>query len=1216
VDDCVHWLDLGTREVEFRPVESSWLPDPSNWRLYVPKDGDWVFRRTSGGSAAPAYLIDIRSPTFRTTSRLLSPLEYPERIIITRTNQLLEVSLPRMRLMFFVNEHSELECRSIPGYVIDKFQSCGTMFGLKNQLVLRPSNQSSEMPRRVIIPQGSVAFGLDGDFSRVSISTGSARHVSWHDYTIDNDLGRLTGNVSLRSKLYQCYLHALTSHCLPDPLLGHTGTEESLNMLQSAAFLSFQRLGDDDVKLLHLISKLTPSRIYYPPHLQSMVTVEWHNLPALSQHHDFHPAVHSILDHARAIEALYDKPVNFEISPRDSSLLNRAASRNEVYYPRDLQSLRHSSHSLSEDVAYVSRDIVDGRGGENAAYQVSRSVWNAQPYLPPKWLNLWDEIQSWRTIGPSHEQISLRYSRYWLTFNAAQDWLGIYDLCQETLTRDRQESKVKLAFSLSAACFSSSNRADIVPLVLIFATDLRFLGLTRPPATHYELSDGTIPDQSRLQSMICRFRLPLDQTPAKTSEVRATDWEQATRERTEEYFRITNHKTLEAAQSIVVRWPARHYDLSPQWFDTESCRANVDDYLQSVARNIDFRAHIYHLITILNRYETSIPPTEPYSFSPHLSARPTKAPCPSLREILMSRANFPQRPTRKRPSPGCAIMPSTLTIATKSNPSLAREDGLGFLIRELRHSQESFLNIYGEDLDKSYGDLLGKRSSFLVQRNVPPQDVLIQYRDLCSEGKDAIFSELSELLAPSQKPENVISVSGLWPRITPRSILRELSRNHVRTLTDQWKHAITRYAVAFLKYQQSQRLVELSSRRRHEELLREAETTCEEVAAACSPDWLLIQVSLFPHISRSTNKRSYQIDANFLARQLQLDIACEMISPSCGRSASFQLNMGEGKSSVIVPFVAATLADGSNLARIVTLKPLSNQMFQLLFGRLSGLADRRIFYVPFSRNLRMNASVIQHISTLYRQCVDEGGVLVVQPEHLLSQKLMSIDTLIASQDEHETRPMARQLEDLQRWLDKVSRDVLDESDEILHVRYQLVYTAGEQMPVEDHPNRWSTTQQVFGLLRRHAAELHASFPTSFELNQGQIGFPTMRILGPGVSGQISSLIADDVLGGALSTLSLAVLSPPIREAARRFITKKEVSVEDHKLIYSRCAGTTLWSGILLLRGLLVEGEGILGYVLKERRWRVDYGLDPKRTLLAVPYRAKVSPSSSITKECS
>jgi len=49
----------------------------------------------------------------------------------------------------------------------------------------------------------------------------------------------------------------------------------------------------------------------------------------------------------------------------------------------------------------------------------------------------------------------------------------------------------------------------------------------------------------------------------------------------------------------------------------------------------------------------------------------------------------------------------------------------------------------------------------------------------------------------------------------------------------------------------------------------------------------------------------------------------------------------------------------------------------------------------------------------------------------------------------------------------------------------------------------------------------------------------------------------------------------------------------------------MFKGILLLRGLLMGGEGILGYVLKERRWRVDYGLDPSRTLLAVPYRAKV-----------
>ncbi|KAH9056899.1 hypothetical protein EDB87DRAFT_1833454 [Lactarius vividus] len=1192
VDDYVHWLDLRTGEVEFRPVGSPWTSDPSNWRLAVHiDDTPSLFCKISGDGAAQVDLIDIRSATFQMISRLLSPLESPEHIIVTCTNQALEASLIRLHLVFFVNQNSRLECRSMPGYVIDDFQSCGTMFGLKNQLVLRASSGSSEMPRRVIIPQGDIEFGLDGDFASVSIKTGSARHVHWHEYTIDSDLGRLTGNVSLHSKLYQCYLHALTSHCLPDPLLGHTGTEESLNMLQSATFLSFQRLGKDDAKLLDLIGYLTPIRVYYPPHLKSMVTVEWNILPALSQHHDFHLSVLRIFDHARAMEALYDNPVAFDIPPREASLLTRTASRNKLYYPRDLQSPRHSASSISEDVVYKSRDVADGRGAEHAAYQMSWSIWNDRPCLPPKILKLWDVMQSWKLLGPAEEAISLRYSRYWLTFNAAKDWLEIYDICQDALNCDPRDSKIRLAFSLSAASFSRTDYADIVPLFLIFATDTRFRGLTRPPPSHYELSDGTYPDRARLANVISRFSLPMQRTPAQTMEVRAPPGKNAVKkQRRQEYNKSISEIASEAARSIVQRWPEAWYDLPHQWFDPQRCRESVEAYLQSISRNIDLRDHIHRLQAILKLYGASIPPVAPYVFSPQHSARPPKSSTPSLRELLMSRANFLPLPTHERSSSGGA-MPPTVKIVIESNPQSTREDGLSSLIQEFRRSRSSLLQLYGEDLNKSYRDLLEKRASSLVRRRVPPQEALLQYRDLCSKKKDAIFSEFSEALAPSQNLENVISISGLWPRITPRSILRELSKDHVHTLTEHWQLAITRYAVAFLRYQQSQRLLELSLRHRDEELLQEAETVCEDVAAGCSPDWLLIQ-----------------IDANFLARPLQLAIAREMIFPTCQRSASFQLNMGEGKSSVIVPLVATTLADGSNLVRIVTLKPLSNQMYQLLLSRLSDLAGRRIFYVPFSRNLEMSASVVQSISTLYRRCAKEGGVLVVQPEHLLSQKLMCIDTLLASDDEREKHSIANEIKALQGWLAKVSRDVLDESDEILHVRYQLVYTAGEQMPVEDHPNRWSTTQQVFSQLRVHAAWLHASFPQTFELDQTQKGFPAMRILHQKVSQQISLLIAEDALGGALSTLPLAVLSPLVQEATRRFIIQKAVSVEDHRLIRSHCSRTSLWSGILLLRGLLVDGEGILSYVLKERRWRVDYGLDPSRTLLAVPYRAKDVPS--------
>ncbi|KAI0290846.1 hypothetical protein B0F90DRAFT_1929161 [Multifurca ochricompacta] len=283
-------------------------------------------------------------------------------------------------------------------------------------------------------------------------------------------------------------------------------------------------------------------------------------------------------------------------------------------------------------------------------------------------------------------------------------------------------------------------------------------------------------------------------------------------------------------------------------------------------------------------------------------------------------------------------------------------------------------------------------------------------------------------------------------------------------------------------------------------------------------------------------------------------------------------------------------------------------LHQLLSNRLSGLANRPIYYVPFSRSLGMGDSVVKNIWNLYRRCITEGGVLVVQPEHMLSQKLMCIDALRTTHDDHEKFAIASELKEKQDWLDKVSRDILDESDEILHIRYQLVCTSGEPKPVEDHPNRWITTQQVFSRLQEHATQLHAKFPKEFELSKVERGFPTMRILNYEVSREISLLVANDACEGLFSNLPLTVLTGETRSAARRFMVERKVSDEDRQLVHSQCSGTSLWSGILLLRGLLVNGEGILSYVLKERRWRVDYGLDPHRTLLAVPYRAKDVPS--------
>ena len=835
---------MNTRELEFRPVGSSWSPALSNWRLYIHKLGNHAHPRAvlqrPGQDSSLIQLIDIRSKTFAMVSSLLSPLESPEYIIITHASHSLDVSLPRLHLSFFVNSKWELECRSIPGYIVDKTQSCGTMFGLKNKLVLCPKSNAPEeslLPRRVIIPQGEISFRTDGDFTGVSINTTAEQHVCWYEYTVDTDLGCLKSNTSLRSKLYQCYLHALTTHCLPDPLLGHTGTEEALNMLQGAACRSFQRLDGDDAKLLELISKLTPDRVYYPPHLQSMATVKWNDLPALSQHHNFYRVICSILDHARELEALYDRPTVFDTPHRNQSLLKRAALRNKSYYPSDLQ-ISEKSSSL-DDVKYRSRDISSRGNAEHVAHRTSWSIWNARPSLDRKLPNFWYVMNSWGSVGPPRSAISFRYSRYWLEFDAARDWFVIHDLCRKVVNEKTQNSRIELLFCLSAAAYGKSKYADMVPIVMVFALDERCRDLIPPPESSYFLSDGVAPGLTRLKDLVSGSALTLGLTPARSS--RVTNAKNGDGHRMAEYDASIRRESSVVAKSILDQWPDYgSVDFREEWFDKSECNRRIKEYAESIFRNIKLKEYALQTQSILQHYRNIlIPAAVPYVFSPQYITNNSKAPSCSIRDVLMSRSNVPTA-SADNPFPG-RTTPSAKD--TESRPPPAGSDNLGILIEELRDSPQPLLQLYGNELSKSYREQMGQNASQSTQCAVPPYEHLRLYHDECSQRKDKLFSEISAILAPSQEVEKTSGIAGLWPRITPRSILSQLAQNRIGTLPDQWKIVITRYAVALLKYQQSIRLLELWSIQKHEELLREIEVIRSDVLVESTPDWLLVQVS-------------------------------------------------------------------------------------------------------------------------------------------------------------------------------------------------------------------------------------------------------------------------------------------------------------------------------------------------------------------------------------
>ena len=214
---------------------------------------------------------------------------------------------------------------------------------------------------------------------------------------------------------------------------------------------------------------------------------------------------------------------------------------------------------------------------------------------------------------------------------------------------------------------------------------------------------------------------------------------------------------------------------------------------------------------------------------------------------------------------------------------------------------------------------------------------------------------------------------------------------------------------------------------------------------------------------------------------------------------------------------------------------------------------------------------------------------------------------------------------LQKWLHSHARDILDESDEILHARFQLVYSVGPQQHMDGYPDRWTIIQQVLRLVKKHVYSISRYVPDSIEYECGPAGsFPRVRIVrASDVAGRLISLIAEDVMSGWLTNFDFQHLTPALHNAIRSFISDEDVlqipdtakRVEEYA---KRSDQSHLWSGLLLLRGLLTSN--ILLFVLSERRWRVDYGLvsesqlrcggyrSASPTMLAVPYRAKDVPA--------
>ncbi|KAB8202944.1 hypothetical protein BDV34DRAFT_227841 [Aspergillus parasiticus] len=195
-----------------------------------------------------------------------------------------------------------------------------------------------------------------------------------------------------------------------------------------------------------------------------------------------------------------------------------------------------------------------------------------------------------------------------------------------------------------------------------------------------------------------------------------------------------------------------------------------------------------------------------------------------------------------------------------------------------------------------------------------------------------------------------------------------------------------------------------------------------------------------------------------------------------------------------------------------------------------------------------------------------------------------------------------------------SRDVVDESDEKFSAKFELVYTIGDQQPVQLSPERWLIAHEVLDLIRRYTEDVKTKFPHLVEVEASQAGsFPHIRIFEADAQRELIDCIAAHICETGLSGFPIARQPKTVREAVRIYNTKLKSTDDQIQEIEKRSGG--FWGPgtrdvLFLLRGLFAGGILVFAFGLK--RWRVNYGLTSTRepsTKLAVPYRGKDSPTA-------
>ncbi|CAM9858519.1 unnamed protein product [Ectocarpus sp. 6 AP-2014] len=333
---------------------------------------------------------------------------------------------------------------------------------------------------------------------------------------------------------------------------------------------------------------------------------------------------------------------------------------------------------------------------------------------------------------------------------------------------------------------------------------------------------------------------------------------------------------------------------------------------------------------------------------------------------------------------------------------------------------------------------------------------------------------------------------------------------------------------------------------------------------------------------------AFEADSGLQVRPAQAEVALHMIA---NPGDIVQLNMGEGKTRVILPLLLlhwATPSDNAAVVRLHFLSALIAEAYEFLHHALTGsLLGRRLFLMPFNRDVQLTLEGAHAMRGTLDRCRREGGAVLVTPEHRQSLYLKGLEL------RHVKPEMSAEIR-------------------------RLIYAVGDLQKLPGHAERAHAAQALLRVLkhRQRYPKLQALLSDRYvaveEMSCRPEQFDQLRLVPGQALDDVESMLRRELFNAVLSDPPyemrwLTAIDSALRAQVKTLVLDEETSAEQ-ALEKGLLSEEFHWEQLMALRGLLAQGT--LLHCLQMRP-RVNYGVSRvvgAKKRLAVPFRASSTPA--------